>query len=99
MCEVVAEPDGVEFNRASIQASRTKDDADYEGVRVRFHATLAKAQISMQIDIGFGDVVVPTPTEVEYPTMLDFPAPVLQANPKEAVLSRKNSKHSPSSAC
>ncbi|MBI3684169.1 MAG: nucleotidyl transferase AbiEii/AbiGii toxin family protein [Acidobacteria bacterium] len=77
VCDVATEPDGIEFNRASIDASRIKEDADYEGVRVRFHATLAKARIPMQIDIGFGDVIVPGPTEVEYPTLLDFPAPGL----------------------
>lgn len=89
VCEVVGEPDGVEFNRASIEAKRIKEDADYEGVRVRFHATLARARIPMQIDIGFGDVIVPGPTEVEYPTMLDFPAPVLQAYPRETVIAEK----------
>ena len=89
VCEIVAEPDGVEFNRASIEVSRIKEDADYEGVRVRFHPTLAKARIPMQIDIGFGDVIVPGPTEVEYPTMLDFPAPVLQAYPRETVIAEK----------
>ena len=89
VCEVVAEPDGVEFNRASIEVSRIKEDADYEGVRVRFHATLAKARIPMQIDIGFGDVIVPGPTEVEYPTLLDFPAPILRAYPKETVIAEK----------
>jgi hypothetical protein len=89
VCEVVAEPDGVEFNRAAIEVSRIKEDADYEGVRVRFHATLAKARIPMQIDIGFGDVIVPGPTEVEYPTLLDFPAPLLRAYPKETVIAEK----------
>ena len=89
MCDVVTEPDGIEFNRASIQASRIKEDADYEGIRVKFHAELAKARIPMQIDIGFGDVVVPGPTEVEYPTLLDFPAPVLQAYPRETVIAEK----------
>ena len=72
MCEVVAEPDGIEFNRESIEISRIKEDADYEGVRVQFHATLAKARIPMQLDIGFGDVITPGPTEVTYPAMLDF---------------------------
>ena len=89
VCAVVTEPDGVEFNRASIEVSRIKEDADYGGVRVRFHATLAKARIPMQIDIGFGDVIVPGPIEVEYPTLLDFPAPLLQAYPKETVIAEK----------
>jgi hypothetical protein len=43
----------------------------------------------MQLDIGFGDVVTPGPTEVEYPTMLDFPTPVLRAYPKETVVAEK----------
>lgn len=89
VCDVVTEPDGIEFNRASIEASRIKEDADYEGVRVKFHAVLAKARIPMQIDIGFGDVVVPGPTKIEYPTLLDFPAPVLQAYPRETVIAEK----------
>jgi hypothetical protein len=36
----------------------------------------------MQIDIGFGDVVTPSAIEIKYPTLLEFPAPVLLAYPK-----------------
>ena len=43
----------------------------------------------MQIDIGFGDVIVPAPIELEYPTLLDFPAPVLHAYPRETVVAEK----------
>ena len=89
VCDTVAEPDGIEFNRASIEVSRIKEDADYEGVRVKFHAVLAKARVPMQIDIGFGDIVLPGPTMVEYPTLLDFPPPVLQAYPRETVIAEK----------
>jgi hypothetical protein len=88
VCEAAAEPDGIAFNRASIEVSRIKEDADYEGVRAQFHGTLARARIPMQLDIGFGDVITP-PTEIEYPTLLDFPAPVLGAYPKETVVSEK----------
>jgi hypothetical protein len=89
VCVAAAEPDGIDFNPASIEVTRIKEDADYEGVRVRFHATLAKARIPMQIDIGFGDVIVPQPAEVEYPTLLEFPPPVLSAYPKETVVAEK----------
>ena len=75
VCGIAVEPDGIEFSRASIEASRIKEDADYEGVRVQFHATLARARIPMQLDIGFGDIITPGPAEIEYPTLLDFPAP------------------------
>jgi hypothetical protein len=88
VCDVAVNPDGIEFNRDSIEVSRIKED-DYEGIRVLFRATLARARIPMQLDIGFGDVITPGPTEVEYPTMLDFPAPVLRAYPKETVVAEK----------
>jgi hypothetical protein len=43
----------------------------------------------LQVDIGFGDVVTPEAKTVEYPTLLDFPAPSLRAYPKETVVSEK----------
>lgn len=43
----------------------------------------------MQLDIGFGDVITPGPTEIEYPALLDFPAPVLRAYPRETVVAEK----------
>ena len=61
VCEVEVEPDGIAFNRTSIEVSRTKAEADCEGVRVQFHATLARARIPMQLDIGFGEVITPGP--------------------------------------
>lgn len=76
VCETASEPDGLTFNRASIEVSRIKEDAEYEGVRVKFHGMLANARIPMQLDIGFGNVIIPAPTEINYPTLLDFPAPV-----------------------
>ena len=89
VCKVRTEPDGIEFDPTSIEIARIKEGAEYEGVRVTFTATLARARIPMQIDIGFGDVIVPAPTQVEYPTLLDFPAPVLLAYPKETVVAEK----------
>jgi len=89
MCVLHAEPDGMEFDPASLEATRIKEDADYEGVRVRFQATLARASIPMQIDIAFGDVIVPQPTLIEYPKLLDFPPPILAACPRETVVAEK----------
>jgi len=89
VCEIGVHPDGIQFSRDAIKVGRIKEDADYEGVRVQFHATLAGVRIPMQLDIGFGDVITPDPTEVEYPTLLGFPAPVLRAYPRETVVAEK----------
>jgi len=56
---VEVEDDGLRFDPKTVQAERIKEDADYEGVRVTFTAFLEKAQIPIQIDIGFGDTVTP----------------------------------------
>jgi Nucleotidyl transferase AbiEii toxin, Type IV TA system len=36
-----------------------------------------------------GDVITPGPTGIEYPTLLNFPAPVLRAYPRETVVAEK----------
>lgn len=41
------------------------------------------------MDIGFGDVVLPEPVALEYPTLLDFPAPRLLTYPRETVIAEK----------
>ncbi len=89
LCQLETVPDGLVFDPGSIDVQRIKEGAEYEGVRVRFQARLAKARITMQIDVGFGDVIVPKPIEVEYPAMLEFPPPVLRAYPRETVVAEK----------
>ena len=71
---VDVEADGLAFDLDSIRAERITEDADYEGVRIRFLGALGSARINMRIDIGFGDVVYPEPEESALPTILDSPA-------------------------
>jgi predicted nucleotidyltransferase component of viral defense system len=81
--------DGLAFDTDSIQAERIVEDADYEGIRIRFLATLGSAKIHMRIDIGFGDVVYPDPEESDLPTLLDFPPPRLLCYSRESSISEK----------
>ncbi len=66
-----------------------KENAEYPGVRVTFVAMIQNARLPMQIDIGFGDVIYPTATVIDYPTMLDFETPRLKGYPKETVIAEK----------
>jgi Nucleotidyl transferase AbiEii toxin, Type IV TA system len=43
----------------------------------------------MQIDIGFSDVTTPEATTVDYPTILDQPAPQLSAYNRETAIAEK----------
>jgi len=81
--------DGLVFDGGSIKAERIKEDADYEGVRVRFIGTLDGARVHMQIDVGFDDIVHPEPVEMEFPTMLDFPIPRLLCYSRESAIAEK----------
>ena len=79
ICGLAVEDDGLTFDPATVTAERIKEDQEYEGVRVACRVQLGQARIELQIDVGFGDAVVPRPTSVTYPTMLEFPAPALRA--------------------
>ncbi len=83
------ETDGLAFDPASIQAERITEDADYEGIRIRFLGALGSARINMQLDIGFGDIVYPEPEKSDLPTMLDFPAPRLLCYSRESSIAEK----------
>jgi hypothetical protein len=88
VCAVLAD-DGIVFDLAGVQGERIKEDAEYEGVRVRVPASLDGARVSMQIDVGFGDLVDPPPAELTFPVLLPLDAPVLRAYPPEAVIGEK----------
>jgi hypothetical protein len=89
VCRIESVPDGIHFDPDSLEVRRIKEDAEYEGVRSRFDGELARARIRMQLDVGFGDVITPKPSTLEYPTILAFPAPVLLAYPRETVIAEK----------
>jgi hypothetical protein len=89
ICRCPVEDDAVTFDSSTLTAEPIRDAAEYGGLRVRFHATLGNARIPMQIDIGFGNAIVPQACDADYPTLLDFPAPRIRAYPQEAVIAEK----------
>ena len=89
VCSQDVEDDGLSFLSETIRVERIRDEEGYEGVRVLLEARLGNVRIPLQIDVGFGDAVVPAPEELEFPTLLKFPAPRLNAYPKESVVAEK----------
>ena len=89
VCAVDVTPDGLRFEPATVIGAKIKEDADYEGVRVKLGAFLGKARIPMQIDFGFGDTVYPNPKMITYPVILDLPSPKLKGYAPETVVSEK----------
>jgi len=82
-------PDGLTFDAESVRTERITEDAEYEGINVRFLGFLGTARINMQIDIGFGDIVYPEPQKEELPCLLDFPKTSLYCYSRESAVAEK----------
>jgi len=89
VCTQQVATDGIVFDPDTVDGRRINVGAQYEGVRVRFRGNLGAARVHMQIDVGFGDAVVPSEVVVQYPTSLDSPAPRLRSYSKESVIAEK----------
>lgn len=89
VCILPVDPDGLIFDPSTVQGRKIKEDADYEGVRVKFCGFLERARIPMQIDVGFGDIVYPGVKAIDYPVILNPPGPHLKGYPAESVISEK----------
>ena len=89
VCAVAVEDDGVTFDSATVVATRIKEDAEFEGVRVKLDGKLGSAKLAVQVDVGFGDTVIPPPTIMQFPTLLPLPAPVVRVYARETVIAEK----------
>lgn len=57
ICNVAVSADGLIFDAVTVKGRKIKEDADYEGVRVKFIGFLERSRIPMQLDVGFGDTL------------------------------------------
>ena len=89
ICRVSVPDDGLVFDVGSLKAEPIRGNQEYGGVRVKLTASLARTKIPVQIDVGFGDAVTPGIVELEFPALLDAPAPRVRAYPKETVVAEK----------
>jgi predicted nucleotidyltransferase component of viral defense system len=92
MREIAATPvegDGLVFDVESVQAAEIRTIQDYGGVRVSALASLGKARIRLQVDVGFGDAVTPGPEDIEFPALIDLPRAHLRAYPVATVVAEK----------
>jgi predicted nucleotidyltransferase component of viral defense system len=81
--------DGLVFFPDSVRAEEIRETRASAGVRIRLLAKLEAAHIDLQVDIGFADAITPGPVELDYPTLLEFAPPRLNAYPRETVVAEK----------
>ena len=89
VCRVMCD-DGIRFDADSVQVAPIREQARYDGLRADLLGWLGTARCNVQLDVGFGDAVIPAVQELAYPTLLaDTPAPHLRVYPRETVLAEK----------
>jgi hypothetical protein len=82
--------DGMIFYEASVRVSEIRKEENYGGIRITLLGVLDNAHCTVQIDIGYGDVVTPAPETVSFPVLLDdLPSPTLRAYPVYTVVAEK----------
>ena len=86
---VVVPSDGIRFDAESVQAEPIAEGADDQGVRVQVQGMLGKMRLALQVDVGFGDTLEPEPVLIDYPVLLDLPAPKLFGYARESVVAEK----------
>lgn len=89
ICQIEVD-DGIMFQPETVKADEIRKEANYAGVRVTLVGLLNGARCPVQLDIGFGDAVVPGPEDAQYPVILgEMPEPHLRVYPRYTVVAEK----------
>ena len=90
ICNVSCPEDGMALDISTLKISAIRDGQRYGGQRATVIALLGNAKCNVQVDFGFGDVVIPGPEEARLPTLLDgVPAPYLLTYPQVSSIAEK----------
>ena len=81
--------DGITFLPDTLHIEERAEGRIYQGLHVEMEALLATARLRLEIDIAFGEAVIPPAEEIVLPTLLDKPAPRLRAYQKETAIAEK----------
>ena len=71
ICAIEYPEDGVTFDTDKITVSEITPDREYQGVQLHVTAHLDTIVQNLSMDIGFGDIIIPHPIELDYPALLD----------------------------
>ena len=92
ICSITCEEDGVTFEcgEEEIWLEDITIEKEYNGMRVHMTAHMDTIVQPFSIDVGFGDVIVPEPVNLDYPLLLeDLPEVNVAAYSLETVVAEK----------
>ena len=92
ICSIECEEDGVTFEcgEDEIWLEDITVEKEYNGTRVHMTAHMDTIVQQFSIDVGFGDVIVPQPAQLDYPLLIEgLPAVNVEAYSLETVVAEK----------
>ena len=90
ICSFPCEEDGVVYDVEHITSKNITEFKDYHGVRLSIPVSMDTVQQVLTMDIGFGDVVTPSPVGLDYPALLEhLPSANILAYSLETVVAEK----------
>lgn len=90
ICSVYFEEDGVIFDVEHITAQNITEFKDYHGIRLSIPVKMDSIAQVLTMDIGFGDVVTPSPVNLDFPILLEhLPCANILAYSLETVIAEK----------
>jgi len=81
--------DGVLFDTETLTAKIIAENRKYNGIRIKLWAYIGTIKQILQIDIGFGDIIIPTSSIIEYPVLLDGNSPKIKVSSIESLIAEK----------
>ena len=90
ICTVPCEEDGIFFDIDNITWQTITEFKDYQGIRLSIPVRMDTIAQVLTMDIGFGDVVTPSPIDLDYPILLEhLPGVSIIAYSLETVIAEK----------
>lgn len=90
ICRIECAEDGVQIEADTIETVEITEEKDYAGIRVSFVACLDTIRQVMKMDIGFGDIVIPSAWTLAYPSFIEtLPQANILAYSLESVIAEK----------
>lgn len=90
ICAVECDKDGVVYDSGSITSRNITEFKDYHGIRISIPVRMDTISQVLTIDIGFGDIITPNPSDLDYPILIDsLPAVNILAYSLETVIAEK----------
>ena len=81
--------DAIVFDLSTLTVQNITEFKKYHGVNLNIIAYLDRTRIPVNIDIGYGDVIVPAKQKIEYPVILDDAIPMLYCYSAESIIAEK----------